>query len=94
MTVPILFLFPTLDWLRGRHSAALVVAAGAVCAACSTLYVLAIAVFEYAYLDMVPEPWIASLIEVAVGAFAVEFLTPSLEKLSATAHEESRSHQG
>jgi CHASE2 domain-containing sensor protein len=91
LTVPLAFLFPTLDWLRSRPGPRPKVAAGLVCLAASTVYVVAIAVYEFTRLDIVPAHWAASLIEVVIGAFAVEFLTPALEKFEADAHSESRS---
>jgi CHASE2 domain-containing sensor protein len=91
LTVPMAFLLPALDWLRSHPGAKAAAAAGVVCATLSTIYVLAIAVYEFRHLNIVPAHWIASLLEVAIGAFAVEFLTPSLEKSAADAHGESRS---
>jgi CHASE2 domain-containing sensor protein len=93
LTVPIVFLFPTLDWLRTRRTARAIVEAGSVCAALATVYVSVIAVYEFTRLDIVPSHWIASLLEVAVSAFAVEFLTPALERLTAGAHRESESER-
>jgi CHASE2 domain-containing sensor protein len=85
MTAPILCLWPALklrEWLeRPRRSPWRAWSISLlVYMALALVYVLAVALYEFRWLNVIPGNWLESVVEVVVGVAAADLFTPQLEK--------------
>lgn len=85
MTAPILCLWPALklrEWLERRRRSPWRSWSVSLLAymTLALVFVLAVALYEFKWLDVIPGNWLESVVEVVVGVAAADMFTPQLEK--------------